>query len=140
MFGFIKNLIKPKSFKEVKQEYKKVPVPNLRKPKANWIVKAEDLEGLENVFKANAIIGEILDCCYRGLRPDQEDCPPLIIHNYKKLLEIADEGALDRATTYIFMYLSEQQQQDFRNKVSQLKEYKEWKEKQRLDILNEDFE
>lgn len=132
MFGFIKNWIKPKSFKEVKKEYKQA--------KANWIAKAEELEGIENIWKANEIIGEILDCCYGGLRPDQEDCPYLIIYNYKKLLEIADEDALYRATTYIFMYLSEQQQQDFRNKVSQLKEYKEWKEKQRLNKLNEDFE
>lgn len=110
MFGFIKNLIKPNNFKEVKKEYKSTEI--------------ED---------------DILYSCSVGLRPDQEECPPLIIYNYKKLLEIANEESLLRATNYIFMSLSEQQQQDFRNKVSQLKEYKEWIEKQRLNKLNEDF-
>lgn len=111
MFGFIKNWIKPKSYKEVNKEY-----------------------------KADEIEGDILySCSVSKLRSDLEECPPLIIYNYKRLLEIANEEALLRATNYIFMYLSEQQQQDFRNKVSQLKEYKEWIEKQRLNELNEDF-
>ena len=110
MFGFIKNWIKPKNFKEVKKEYKAVEIERY-----------------------------ILHSCTVGLRHDLEECPSLIIYNYKRLLEIADEEALLRATNYIFVNLSEQQQQDFRNKVSQLKEYKEWIEKQRLNKLNEDF-
>lgn len=110
MFGFIKNLFKPKSCKED-----------------------------EEILKSDEIEGNILHLCSVGLRPCQEECPALIIYNYKRLLEIANEEALLRATNNIFVYLSEQQQQDFRNKVSQLKEYKEWIEKQRLNKLNEDF-
>ena len=135
MFGFIKNLIKPKSFKEVKQEYKK--------SKANWIVRVEDCKEDEEILKSklqiSEIEGNILDLCYGALRPDQEDCPTLIVYNYKKLLEIANEEALVRVTNYLGMFLSEQQQQDFMNKVSQLKEYKEWKLKKRINKLNEDF-
>ena len=135
MFGFIKNLIKPKSFKEVKQEYKQ--------HKASWISRIEDCKEAEEILKSqlqiSEIEGNILDLCYRGLRPDQEDCPPLIIHNYKKLLEIADEESLVRATNYLGMFLTEQQQQDFMSKVRQLKEYKEWKLKKRINKLNEDF-
>ena len=131
MFGFIKNWFKPKSFKEVKQDYKQA--------KSNWIARAEDIEGLENVYKAAEIEGDILDLCFGGLRPNQEDCPPLIVHNFKKLLEIANEESLVRATNYLGMFLSEKQQQDFMNKVSQLKEYKEWRMKQRTKKLMEDF-
>ena len=83
MFGFIKKWLKPKSFKEVKQEYKQT--------KANWITRVEDIKGLENTYKAAEIQSEIMNLCFGALRPDQEDCPPLIIHNYKKLLEIADD-------------------------------------------------
>ena len=135
MFGFIKNLIKPKSFKEVKQEYKQY--------KANCIDRVEDCKEDEEILKSklqiSEIEGNILDICYGGLRPDQEDCPPLIVHNFKKLLEIANEESLVRATNNLGMFLSEQQQQDFMNKVSQLKEYKEWKLKNRLNKLMEDF-
>ena len=131
MFGFIKNWLKPKSFKEVKQEYKQT--------KANWIARAEDIKGLENAYKAAEITSEIMNLCFGALRPDQEDCPPLIIHNYKKLLEIADEDALVRATDCLGLYLSESQQQDFMNKVRQLKEYKEWKLNKKLNKLQEDF-
>ena len=127
MFGFIKNWLKPKSFKEVKKEY------NTLKS------KEEDIKERLNESRASEIEGDILDLCFGSLRPDQEDCPPLIIYNYKKLLEIANEESLIRATNYLFMYLSEHQQQDFRNKVSQLKEYKEWKLNKRINKLNEDF-
>lgn len=135
MFGFIKNWLKPKRFKEVKQEYKK--------SKSNLIARVEDCKEDEEILKSklqiSEIEGNILDLCYGGLRPDQEDCPTLIVYNYKKLLEIANEESLVRVTNYLGMFLSEQQQQDFRNKVSQLKEYKEWKLKKRIDKLNEDF-
>lgn len=127
MFGFIKNWFKPKDFKEVKKEYKK------------YLVKAEELKGLENEYKASEIEGEILDACFGSTRVGQEDCPPLIIHNYKKLLVIANEESLVRATNYLGMFLTEQQQQDFFNKVSQSKEYKEYKLKKRINKLNEDF-
>jgi hypothetical protein len=127
MFGFIKNWFKPKDFKEVKKEYKTLKS------------KAEDLKERLNEYRASEIEGEILDSCYGGLRPDQEECPPLIIYNFKKLLEIANEESLVRATNYLGMFLTEQQQQDFMNKVSQLKEYKEWKLKNRINKLNEDF-
>ena len=127
MFGFIKNLLKPKSFKEVKKEY------NTLKS------KEEDIKERLNESRASEIEGDILDLCFGCLRPDQEYCPPLIIYNYKKLLEIANEESLIRVTNYLFMFLSEHQQQDFRNKVSQLKEYKEWKLKKRINKLNEDF-
>ena len=128
MFGFIKNWLKPKSFKEVKKEYKTL------KSK-----EEEDIKERLNESRAIEIEGDILDLCFGSLRPDQEECPPLIIYNYKKLLEIANEESLIRATNYLFMLLSEHQQQDFRNKVSQLKEYKEWKLKKRINKLNEDF-
>ena len=101
--------------------------------------KAEYIKGLENEHKADEIEGNILDMCFGGLRPNQEDCPPLIVHNFKKLLEIANEESLVRATNYLGMFLSEQQQQDFMNKVSQLKEYKEYRLKKRINKLNEDF-
>ena len=127
MFGFIKNWLKPKSFKEVKKEYKTLKS------------KEEDIKERLNESRASEIEGDILDLCFGCLRPDQEDCPRLIIYNYKKLLEIANEESLIRATNYLFMFLSEHQQQDFRNKVSQLKEYKEWKLKKRINKLNEDF-
>lgn len=128
MFGFIKNWLKPKSFKEVKKEYKTL------KSK-----EEEDIKERLNESRAIEIEGDILDLCFGSLRPDQEECPPLIIYNYKKLLEIDNEESLIRATNYLFMLLSEHQQQDFRNKVSQLKEYKEWKLKKRINKLNEDF-
>lgn len=135
MFGFVKNLIKPKSFKEVKQEYKQ--------DKANCIARYEDCKDTEDILKSklqiSEIEGNILDLCYGGLRPDQEDCPTLIVHNFKKLLEIANEESLVRTTNYLGMFLSEQQQQDFMNKVSQLKEYKEYRLKKRINKLNEDF-
>ena len=115
MFGFIKNLIRPKSCKE-----------------------AEEI--LKSQLQISEIEGNILDICYGVIRPDQEYCPTLIVHNYKKLLEIANEEALVRVTNYLGMYLSEQQQQDFMNKVSQLKEYKEWKLKKRLNKLKGDFQ
>ena len=114
MFGFIKNLIRPKSCKE-------------------------DEEILKSQLQISEIEGNILDMCFGCLRQDQEYCPPLIVHNFKKLLEITDEATLVRVTNYLGMFLSEQQQQDFMNKVSQLKEYKEWKVKKRINKLNEDF-
>ena len=132
MFGFIKNWIKhKKSFKEIIQE------------KANCIDRIEDCKEDEEILKSqlqiSEIEGNILDICYVGLRPDQEDCPLPIVHNFKKLLEIANEESLVRTTNYLGMFLSEQQQQDFMNKVSQLKEYKEFKIKQRTNKLMEDF-
>ena len=139
MFGFIKNWLKSKINEEVKKEYKKVPTQTERKPKANWITRYEDIEGLENEYKAAEIEGNILDLCFGGLRPDQEDCPTLIVHNFKKLLEIDNEESLVRVANYLGMYLSEHQQQDFINKVSQLKEYKEYRLKKRINKLNEDF-
>ena len=139
MIGFIKNWLKSKINEEVKKEYKKVPTQTERKPKANWITRDEDIEGLENEHKAYEIESDILDLCFGGLRPDQEDCPPLIIYKYKKLLEIANEESLVRTTNNLGMFLSEQQQQDFMNKVSQLKEYKEYRLKKRINKLNEDF-
>lgn len=129
MFGFIKNWFKPKDFKEVKQEYKTLKS------------KAEDLKERLEEYRAREIEGEILDSCidFAGNSVKPEDCPPLIIHRYKKLLEIANEESLVRATNYLGMFLTEQQQQDFMRKVSQLKEYKDWKLKKRINKLNEDF-
>lgn len=131
MFGFIKNWLKPKSFKEVKKEYKQT--------KANWIARAEDIKECEDLFKAQAIANEIERLCISSLIPGQEDCPPFIIHKYKKLLEIANEEVLVRTTDNLHIWLSEPQQQDFMNKVSQLKEYKEWKLKKKLNNIKEDF-
>ena len=132
MFGFIKNWLKTKSFKEIKQEYKQA--------KANWIAKVEDCKEAEDLFKAQAIANDIERLCFRSLRPDQEDCPPLIIHNYKKILAIANEEVLVRARDNLRIWLSESQYKDFTNKVSQSKEYKEWKIKQRTNKLIEDFQ
>lgn len=120
MFGFIKNWFKPKT-EEVKKEYE-----------SEYFRETDE-------YRARRLEGEILDCCLGGLRPDQEDCPPLIIYDYKKLLEIANEESLVRATNYLGMFLTEQQHQDFMRKVSQLKEYKDWKLKKRINKLNEDF-
>lgn len=131
MFGFIKNLVSQKTFKEAKQEYKQA--------KANYIAKVEELENIENMWKANAIISDILDLCFSALRPDQDDCPTLIIYNYKRLLELGDDDALVRTTNMLGMYLSETQQQDFMNKTSQLKEYKVWKSKKKMKELEKDF-
>ena len=114
MLGFIKNLIRPNSCKE-------------------------DEDILKSQLQISEIEDKILDMCFRGLRPNQEDCPFLIVHYFKKLLEISNEEALVRVTNYLGMFLSEQQQQDFMNKVSQLKEYKEYKIKQRTNKLMEDF-
>lgn len=114
MFGFIKNLIRPKSCKEVE-------------------------EILKYQHQISEIEGNILDVCLGCLRPNQEYCPSSIVHNFKKLLEISNEESLVRATNYLGMFLSEQQQQDFMNKVSQLKEYKEYRLKKRINKLNEDF-
>lgn len=100
---------------------------------------ADEIEERLNESRASEIESDIFDLCYRSIRQHQEGCPPLIIYNYKKLLEIANEESLIRTTNYIFMFLSEPQQQDFRNKVIQLKEYKEWKVKNRINKLNEDF-
>lgn len=120
MFGFIKNWLK-----------------------VNRIARVEDCKEIEDITKSNVQIseieGNILDICFVGLRPDQEDCPPSIVHNVKKLLEISNEESLVRVTNYLGMFLSEQQQQDFMNKVSQLKEYKEYRLKKRINKLNEDF-
>lgn len=128
MFGFIKNWFKPKT-EEVKKEYESEYFRETR---------------------AREIEYEIL-ACLGGLSPDQEYCPPLIINRYKKLLEIANEESLVRATkiaieeslvratNYLGTFLTEQQQQDFMCKVSQLKEYKDWKLKKRINKLNEDF-
>ena len=131
MFGFIKNLIKSERFKEVKQD------------KANCIARYEDCkedeEILKSKFQISEIEGNIIDLCYGCLRPNQDYCPKLIIYNYKKLLEIANEESLVRITNYLGKFLSEQQYQDFMNKVSQLKEYKEWKLNKRINKLNEDF-
>lgn len=131
MFGFIKNLFKPKTFKEAKQEYKEV--------KAKLVARAEDVKGLENEYIAARIESEIRDCCFGCLRPEQEDCPPLIIYNYKKLLEIANDEALVRATDNLGRILTKTQQQDFMNKVRQLKEYKEWRMNKKIKELEEDF-
>ena len=131
MLGFIKNLFKPKTFKEVKQEYKEA--------KANFVVKLEDIEGLENEFKAQEIESELIHCCFDSSRPTQEDCPPLIISKYKELLKIANEEALVRATDNLSRILTETQQQDFMNKVRQLKEYKEWRMNKKIKELEEDF-
>ena len=120
MFGFIKNWIKPKT-EEVKKEYE-----------SEYFRETDE-------YRASEIEGNILDLCYGCLRPNQEECPPLIIYNFKKLLEIANEESLVRATNYLGMFLTDQQQQDFRNKVSQLKEYKEYRLKKRINKLNEDF-
>lgn len=120
MFGFIKNLIRPKSCKE-------------------------DEEILKSQLQISEIEGNILELCLGGLRPNQEDCPLLIVHNVKKLLEISNEESLvreslARVTNYLGMFLSEQQQHDFMNKVSQFKEYKEYRLKKRINKLNEDFQ
>ena len=137
MFGFINNLFKPKkSFKKIKQEYKQ--------EKENCISRIEVCKENEDILKSQLQISKIedniLDMCLRGLRPYQEDCPFPIVHYFKKLLEIANEESLVRTTNYLRMFLSAQQQQDFMNKVSQLKEYKEYKIKQRTNKLMEDFE
>lgn len=100
---------------------------------------SKDIKERLNESIASEIEDNILDICFGCLRPDQEYCPPLMVHNFKKLLEIADDASLVRVTNYMGMFLSEQQQQDFMNKVSQLKEYKEYRINKRINKLNEDF-
>lgn len=109
----------------------------------NWIARVEDCKEDEEILKSqhqiSVIEGNILDLCFVGLRQDKEECLTLIVHNFKKLLDISNEESLVRVTNYLGMFLSEQQQQDFMNKVSQLKEYKEYRLKKRINKLNEDF-
>ena len=100
---------------------------------------SKDIKERLNESRASEIEDNILDLCFGCFRSSQEYCPPLIVHKVKKLLEIADEASLVRVTNNLGMFLSEQQQQDFMNKVSQLKEYKEYRLKKRINKLNEDF-
>ena len=83
--GFFKNLFKSKNNIEVKKEYNKVPEPTEIEPKANWVAKAEDVEGFEIKYKASVIVDNMLKICFTAIRPEQEDCPYLIIHNFKQL-------------------------------------------------------
>ena len=139
MMKFIKNLFKPKNNKVVNKNYKKVPEPNESEPKANWIAKAEDVDGMENKYKADELVNNITFLCHGGLRPNQDNCPDLIIYNYKKLLALGADEELIWITNILGLYLSVEQQQDFMNKVSQFKEYKEWKVNKRIKEIEEDF-
>ena len=115
----------------------------IKQAKVNWIARVEDCKEYEEILKSqlqiSEIEGNILDLCLVSLRTNQEDCMYLIVHNFKKLLAISNEESLVRTTNYLGMFLSEQQQQDFMNEVSQLKEYKEYRLKKRINKLNEDF-
>lgn len=139
MMKFIKNLFKPKNNKVVIKNYKKVPEANESEPKANWIAKAEDVEDMETKYKAAELVDNIMSVCHGGLRPNQDDCPTLIIYNYKKLLALGAEEELIWVTNILGLYLSVEQQLDFKNKVSQFKEYKEWKVNKRMKEIEEDF-
>lgn len=141
MLEFITKWFKPEIIEKVKKEYKSVPMPKARKPKANWIIaRDEDIKECEDLFKAQEIINGIINLCNTAIRPDQEDCPTLIIYEYKRLIELGYNEALDRTTDMLRIYLSETQHQDFMNKVCQLKEYKEWKLNNKLNEIKGDFE
>lgn len=133
------NLFKSKNNIEVKKEYKKVPEPNEIEPKANWITKAEDVKGIENKYKASEIVDNIMRVCNGGLRPNQDDCPTLIVYNYKKLFGLGADEEITWVTNILSLYLSVEQQNDLINKVSQFKEYKEWKVNKRIKEIEEDF-
>lgn len=139
MIKFIKNLFKSKNNIEVKKEYNKVPEPSEIEPKANWIAKAEEVKGMENKYKASEIVDNIMSVCNGGLRPNQDDCPPLIIYNYKKLFALGADEEITWVTNILGLHLSVSQQKDLVNKVSQFKEYKEWKVNKRIKEIEEDF-
>lgn len=90
-------------------------------------------------YKASEIVDNIMSVFNGGLRPNQDDCPPLIIYNYKKLLALGADEELTWVTNIIGLYLSVEQQKDLVNKVRQFKEYKEWKVNKRIKEIEEDF-
>ena len=135
----IKNLFKSKNNIEVKKEYNKVPEPTEIEPKANWVAKAEDVEGFEIKYKASVIVDNMLKICFTAIRPEQEDCPYLIIHNFKQLYELGDCDSIGKAVNLSRIFLTQSQQEDLINKVSQCKEYKEYIMKNRIKELEEDF-
>lgn len=138
---FITNLFKPKKEpkKESKKEYNKVPEPTEIEPKANWIAKAEGVESIDVKYKAIGLLHNIMIVCNGGLRPNQDDCPQSILYNYKKLFELGADEEITFATNILRTHLSEEQQKDLVNKVSQFKEYKEWKVNKRIKEIEEDF-
>lgn len=139
MIKFIKNLFKLKNNIEVKKEYNKVQEPSEIEPKANWIANPEVCEEMKNKYKATEIVDNIMRVCNVGLRPNQEDCPTLIVYNYKKLFGLGADEEITWVTNILSLYLSVEQQKDLVNKVSQFKEYKEWKVNKRIKEIEEDF-
>lgn len=139
MIKFIKNLFKSKNNIESKKEYNKVPEPTEIEPKANWVAKAEVVKGIENKYKASEIADNIMWVCHCGISPNQDDCPSLIVYNYKKLFGLGADEEITWVTNILRFYLSVEQQKDLINKVSQFKEYKEWKVNKRIKEIEEDF-
>lgn len=90
-------------------------------------------------YKASEIVDNIMSVCNGGLRPNQDDCPPLIIYNYKKLFGLGADEEITWVTNILSLHLSVEQQKDLVNKVSQFKEYKEWKVNKRIKEIEEDF-
>jgi len=135
---FIKKLFKSKNNEEVKKEYKKVQEPNEIEPKANYTAIAEDYKA--NIsYRSHVIVDNILKICFTAIRPEQEDCPYLIIHNFKQLYELGDCDSIGKAVNLSRIFLNESQREDLINKVSQCKEYKEYIMKNRIKELEEDF-
>ena len=136
---FIKNLFKSKNNIEVKKEYNTVQERSEIEHKANWIVNQEECEEMKNKYKASEIVDNIMSVCNGGLRPNQDDCPPLIIYNYKKLFALGADEEITWVTNILGLHLSTSQQKDLVNKVSQFKEYKEWKVNKRIKEIEEYF-
>ena len=136
MFRFIKNWFKPNTDEKVKKEYKKVPEPKDKEPKANLIARAEDFKEVDEILKGHKIVDDMLSI---PIRVGQEDCPPLIVHLLGKLYGLGNQETITHAFIMLRTRLTESQLEDLANKVSQTKEYKEWKIKQRTNKLMEDF-
>lgn len=97
------------------------------------------IDYMKNKYKATEIVDNIMSVCHGGLRPNQDDCPTLIVYNYKKLFGLDADEEITWVTNILSLYLSVEQQKDLVNKVSQFKEYKEWKVNKRIKEIEEDF-
>lgn len=124
MFGFIKNLFVPKTFKEIKLEYKN---------------KKEKLQKKEKEIEILISQKRILETLCGTIRVGQNTCPELIVYYYKKLLVNGDDEIIKDCHNTIRIYLPPELVEDFNNKISQSVEYKEWKIKRKKEDLEKDF-
>lgn len=136
MFEFIKNIFRQKTFKEMKQTYRQ----EKRKTMTKYKVTIEAIEGLENELKSEKILDDLLEHISGCIRVGQVNCPTLAICDYKQLLEIGSQEQIERANNRIRTFLDKPLQQDFWNKVKQLKEYKVWLSKKKIKDLEGDFQ